>query len=224
MKLKYFDDISDDTVCLIRIDCLDSYHERFFVLDKEVFYTLKKTDGIFETDADVHCWPLMHVPVKTELDGSVYIYDKDTSTYKPIAAWTYELSGTGIKYVMLGHKLVGIILPSDQSNMYLPLHYSSLVFSVLHDMRLVSSNEADSNEDEPNEEELNEEGPNEDVTMSDGLCLISTSDKTRFLQELSSRQKSGYELCSMSTSCMQVDGKLQVVFSSLKAKEDKKHD
>lgn len=71
----------------------------------------------------------------------------------------------------------------------------------------------------------NEEGPNEDVMLFDGLCLISTSDKARFLQELSSRQKSGYELFSMTTSCAKVDGKLQVVFSSLlKAKEDKKHD
>lgn len=215
MKLKYFDDVADDIVSLIRVDCLDRYCERFFVFDKETFYTLKKTDGVLETDVDASCWPSMHVPVETELDGSVYVYDEETSTYRPIASWTYESLGTGIKYVMLGHKLVGIILPSDQSNMYFPQYYSSLIFSALHDMRFVSSNETESNE----------EGPNEDVTMSDDLCLISTSDKARFLKELSSRQKSGYELCNMATSCIQVDGKLQVVFSSLlKAKEDKKND
>lgn len=212
MKLKYFDDLSDDIVCLIRVDDLDKYHERFFVLNKEYFYTLKKSDDTFETFADTNCWPSMHIQVMTKQDGRAYVYDDDSSTFKPIASWTYNLLGNGIKQVIIGPKRVGIILPNDPNKMYFPRHYEGIVLSALHDAN-------DTYDTYDNEEE----GPNDDVTLSDDLCLISTSDKTRFLKELSSRQKSGYELCNMTTSCIQVNGRLEVVFSSLlKAKEDTK--
>lgn len=221
MKLKYFTDVHDDyTVCLVRVDNLaDDFKQLFFLMRKDAFYSIKNTDDTIEIDDfglalfNVTTCPVNLWTVSTCDDGTVHILAAYSTSIRCTASCNVFASDIDMKVVKRNGINLGIILPDKPDLMLYPDCTHSIIVS------LVSSRSI-----EPDKDNETEEGPNEDVTMSDDLCLISTSDKARFLKELSSRQKSGYELCNMTTSCIQVDGKLQVVFSSLlKAKEDKKN-
>lgn len=221
MKLKYFTDANDYTVCLVRVDSpVRDVEQLFFLMRKDTFYSIKNTDDTIEIDefgvelfsvapCQANLWS-----VKAHDDGTVQIYAVYSLSIRCTVSCSAFATDVDMKVVKRNGINLGIILQDKPNVMLYPDCNHSTIVS------LVTSRSIEHDKDD----EI-EEGPNEDVTMSDDLCLISTSDKTRFLQELSSRQKSGYELCSMTTSCIQVDGKLQVVFSSLlKAKEDKKND
>ena len=222
MKLKYFTDANDYTVCLARVDSLATNSELFFLMRKDTFYSIKNTDDTIEIDEfgvelfsvvpyQVNLWS-----VKTYDDGTVYLLKPGTTSIRCTASCSAFAPNVDMKVVKRNGINLGIILPDNPGVMVYPDCNHSTIVS------LVSSRSLENDED--NKDDKTEEGPNEDTTMSDDLCLISTSDKARFLKELSRRQKSGYELCNMTTSCIQVDGKLQVIFSSLlKAKEDKKN-
>jgi hypothetical protein len=224
MKLKYFTDANDYTVCLVRVDnTIEDFRQIFFLMRKDTFYSVKNTDDTIEIDefgvelfsvapCQANLWS-----VKAYDDGTVQIYAVYSLSIRCTASCSAFATDVDMKVVKQNGINLGIILPDKPNVMLYPDCNHSTIVSLVANRSI--------GHDKDDKEDKTEEGPNEDVTMSDDLCLISTSDKTRFLKELSSRQKSGYELCNMTTSCIQVDGKLQVVFSSLlKAKEDKKND
>ena len=230
MKLKYFTDANDYTVCLARVDeLIDDFKQIFFLMRKDTFYSIKNTDDTIEIDEfgvelfsvvpyQANLWS-----VKTFDDGTAYLLAVYSTSIRCTASCDVFASDVDMKVVKRNGINLGIILPDNPGVMVYPDCNHSTIVSLVASRSI--EHDEDDEDDEDDKDDKIEEGPNEDTTMSDDLCLISTSDKARFLKELSRRQKSGYELCNMTTSCIQVDGKLQVVFSSLlKAKEDKKND